>query len=103
MDLIDENQNRSAQSSQESTFSPLPAPAAASASEVVVESGPVIYNDAADEEEDEEEDACVSAMELLGGNGPFLLMLSPYRFCFLSCSCSVKYLIFLDFNYQHKT
>ncbi|XP_036065756.1 transcription factor IIIB 90 kDa subunit isoform X1 [Oryzias melastigma] len=61
-------ENRSAQSSQESTFSPLPAPAAASASEVVVESGPVIYNDAADEEEDEEEDACVSAMELLGGN-----------------------------------
>ncbi|XP_054913144.1 BRF1 RNA polymerase III transcription initiation factor subunit a [Poeciliopsis prolifica] len=34
----------------------------------VVESGPVLYDDA-DEEEDEEEETCVSAMELLGGDG----------------------------------
>lgn len=38
----------------------------------MVESGPVVYEDgAADEEEEEEEEPCVSAMELLGANGPF--------------------------------
>lgn len=36
----------------------------------VVESGPVLYDDV-DEEEDEEEETCVSAMELLGGDGQF--------------------------------
>lgn len=37
---------------------------------VVVESGPVVYDDAAAEDEDEdEEEACVSAMDLLGSNG----------------------------------
>ncbi|KAM8833422.1 transcription factor IIIB 90 kDa subunit-like [Synchiropus picturatus] len=40
---------------------PAPAPA-------LVESGPVVYEDGEDEEEEpEEEEACVSAMELLGG------------------------------------
>lgn len=36
---------------------------------VLVESGPVVYDDVADEEEEDEEEPCVSAMELLGGNG----------------------------------
>lgn len=35
---------------------------------VLVESGPVVYDDVNDEEEEEEEEACVSAMELLGGS-----------------------------------
>ncbi len=44
------------------------------ASGVVVESGPVVYDDAAaDEEDEEEEETCVSAMDLLGGNGQFKL------------------------------
>lgn len=47
-------------------------PVEAPASGVVVESGPVVYDDAAaDEEEDEDEEACVSAMELMGANGKF--------------------------------
>ncbi|XP_015824509.3 transcription factor IIIB 90 kDa subunit isoform X2 [Nothobranchius furzeri] len=54
---------------QDGISSPQPEPAAAHPSGVVVESGPVAYDDAAaDEEEEEEEDPCVSAMELLGGN-----------------------------------
>ncbi|XP_044022713.1 BRF1 RNA polymerase III transcription initiation factor subunit a isoform X2 [Siniperca chuatsi] len=48
---------------------PLPVPVGAPASGVVVESGPVLYDDAAaEEEEEEEEETCVSAMEMLGGN-----------------------------------
>lgn len=51
---------------------PLPVPVGAPASAVVVESGPVVYDDvAADEEDDEEEETCLSAMDLLGGNGQF--------------------------------
>lgn len=47
-------------------------PMEAPASGVVVESGPVLYDDAAaEEEEEEEEEACVSAMDLMGGNGQF--------------------------------
>lgn len=48
----------------EKVAAPLPVPAAA----VLVESGPVMYDDVAveDEEEDEEEEACVSAVDLLG-------------------------------------
>ncbi|XP_047248868.1 BRF1 RNA polymerase III transcription initiation factor subunit a [Girardinichthys multiradiatus] len=42
--------------------------AAAPPSGVVVESGPVLYDDV-DDEDDEEEETCVSAMELLGGDG----------------------------------
>lgn len=44
---------------------------------MVVESGPVVYDDAAaeDEEEDDEE-PCVSAMDLLGGNGQSQLPVS---------------------------
>uniref|UniRef100_A0A1A8HTE0 BRF1 homolog, subunit of RNA polymerase III transcription initiation factor IIIBa n=2 Tax=Nothobranchius kuhntae TaxID=321403 RepID=A0A1A8HTE0_NOTKU len=54
---------------QDGVSSPQPEPAAAHPSGLVVESGPVAYDDAAaDEEEEEEEDPCVSAMELLGGN-----------------------------------
>ncbi|TKS86111.1 Transcription factor IIIB 90 kDa subunit [Collichthys lucidus] len=48
---------------------PLPVPVGTPASAVVVESGPVVYDDvAADEEDDEEEETCLSAMDLLGGN-----------------------------------
>ncbi|XP_070698686.1 BRF1 general transcription factor IIIB subunit a [Pempheris klunzingeri] len=48
---------------------PLPVPVEAPATVVLVESGPVVYDDAAaDEEDDEEEEACVSAMDLMGGN-----------------------------------
>lgn len=47
-------------------------PVGAPVSGVVVESGPVVYDDAAvDEEDDEEEEACVSAMEMMGSNGQF--------------------------------
>ncbi|XP_042292829.1 transcription factor IIIB 90 kDa subunit-like [Thunnus maccoyii] len=48
---------------------PLPVPVGAPASGVLVESGPVVYDDVAvDEEEEEEEETCVSAMELMGGH-----------------------------------
>ncbi|KAM6917710.1 transcription factor IIIB 90 kDa subunit-like isoform 2-T2 [Lycodopsis pacificus] len=54
---------------QIATSSPLPVPVGAPASRVVVESGPVVYDDAAGEEDDdEEEEACVSAMDLMGSN-----------------------------------
>ncbi|KAI1895384.1 hypothetical protein AGOR_G00105740 [Albula goreensis] len=35
---------------------------------VLVESGPVVYEDMAEEEDEEEEEPCVSAMQLMGGN-----------------------------------
>lgn len=56
-------------SAQSGVPSPMPAPAGDPA--VVVESGPVVYDDAAAEDEDEEEEeaACVSAMDLMGSNG----------------------------------
>uniref|UniRef100_A0A3Q4IFX7 Transcription factor IIIB 90 kDa subunit n=1 Tax=Neolamprologus brichardi TaxID=32507 RepID=A0A3Q4IFX7_NEOBR len=48
---------------------PLPLPVEAPASGVVVESGPVVYDDVpGDEEEDEEDETCVSALEMLGSN-----------------------------------
>ncbi|XP_039992438.1 BRF1 RNA polymerase III transcription initiation factor subunit a [Xiphias gladius] len=54
---------------QVANSNPLPEPAGAPASGVLVESGPVVYDDAAaDEEEEEEEETCVSAMELMGSN-----------------------------------
>ncbi|XP_071354976.1 BRF1 general transcription factor IIIB subunit a [Trachinotus anak] len=54
---------------QVANSNPLPLPVGAPASGVVVESGPVVYDDAAaDEDEDEEEETCVSAMELMGSN-----------------------------------
>lgn len=47
---------------------------------MVVESGPVVYDDAAaEEEEEEEEEACVSAMDLLGGNGQSQLPVSTFK------------------------
>lgn len=53
---------------------PLPLPVEAPASGVVVESGPVVYDDIpGDEEEDEEDETCVSALEMLGSNGGFNL------------------------------
>uniref|UniRef100_A0A672GJY8 Transcription factor IIIB 90 kDa subunit n=1 Tax=Salarias fasciatus TaxID=181472 RepID=A0A672GJY8_SALFA len=58
-------------SSQIANSNPLPAPGpvAPPTDGVLVESGPVLYDDvAAEEEEDEEEEPCVSAMALLGGN-----------------------------------
>lgn len=58
---------------------PLPVPARVPA--VVVESGPVVYDDAAaDEEDEEEEEMCVSAMDLLGGNGQcFYKKVNPFK------------------------
>ncbi|XP_026195762.1 transcription factor IIIB 90 kDa subunit-like [Anabas testudineus] len=54
---------------QVANSNPLPMPVGAPTSGVVVESGPVVYDDAAvDEEDDEEEEACVSAMELMGSS-----------------------------------
>ncbi|XP_034531273.1 transcription factor IIIB 90 kDa subunit-like [Notolabrus celidotus] len=49
---------------------PLPLPVGAPAISVVVESGPVVYDDAAadEEEEEDEEEPCVSAMDMLGDN-----------------------------------
>ncbi|XP_051813798.1 BRF1 RNA polymerase III transcription initiation factor subunit a isoform X2 [Acanthochromis polyacanthus] len=54
----------------EQASNPLPVAVGAPGGEsVVVESGPVMYDDGAAEEEDEdEEEVCVSAMELMGGN-----------------------------------
>lgn len=53
---------------QSPSSSPLPAPTGAPT--VVVESGPVVYDDAgADEEDEEEEETCLSAMDLLGTDG----------------------------------
>lgn len=55
--------------------SPLPVAVGDPASRVLVESGPVVYDDAAgEEEEDEEEEACVSAMELMGSNGQLQIL-----------------------------
>ncbi|CAL8302982.1 unnamed protein product [Boreogadus saida] len=34
----------------------------------VVESGPVVYDDAGDDEEDDDEEPCFSAMQLMGSN-----------------------------------
>uniref|UniRef100_A0A8C6SHJ3 Transcription factor IIIB 90 kDa subunit n=1 Tax=Neogobius melanostomus TaxID=47308 RepID=A0A8C6SHJ3_9GOBI len=52
-------------------LNPLPVAVPASAPDALVESGPVAYEDDPEEEEEEEEEGgdCVSAMELLGGNG----------------------------------
>lgn len=62
---------------QVANSNPLPLPVGAPASGVVVESGPVMYDDAAaDEEEEDEEETCVSAMELMGSNGQFSLCLT---------------------------
>ncbi|XP_073340027.1 BRF1 general transcription factor IIIB subunit a [Pagrus major] len=54
----------------EQNSNPLPLPVGAAAAEaVVVESGPVVYDEVAgDEEEEDEEEACVSAMDLFGSN-----------------------------------
>ncbi len=50
---------------------PLPAPTPPP----VLESGPVAYEEPAEEEEENEEEAeetCISAMELIGGNGQYV-------------------------------
>nr|XP_046267859.1 transcription factor IIIB 90 kDa subunit-like [Scatophagus argus] len=63
--------NKKLAAEQIANSNPLPVPvgAPASGSGVVVESGPVVYDDAAaDEEDEEEEEACMSALHLLGGN-----------------------------------
>ncbi|XP_016364157.1 transcription factor IIIB 90 kDa subunit-like isoform X2 [Sinocyclocheilus rhinocerous] len=53
---------------QKGLGAPVATPAAPSQNAVVVESGPVAYEDPADEEEEDEEDEhCVSAMQLMGG------------------------------------
>lgn len=43
-------------------------PAAPAQNAVLVESGPVAYEDVRDEDEEEEEEPCVSAMQMMGGN-----------------------------------
>ncbi|CAL8283414.1 unnamed protein product [Lota lota] len=43
-------------------------PAGSTAVAAVVESGPVVYDDAGDEEEEDDEEPCVSAMQLMGSN-----------------------------------
>ncbi|KAM3594011.1 uncharacterized protein V6R79_000624 [Siganus canaliculatus] len=54
---------------QVANANPLPVAVGAPASGVVVESGPVVYDDAGvDDEDEEEEETCVSAMDLMGGN-----------------------------------
>ncbi|TSV02075.1 Protein jagged-1 [Bagarius yarrelli] len=42
----------------------------ATAAAVLVETGPVTYEDPGEEEEEEEEEQCVSAMQLIGGDDP---------------------------------
>ncbi|KAM4723704.1 BRF1 general transcription factor IIIB subunit a [Anableps anableps] len=66
--FISRQPNKKLAVEQTEASSPPSVPAAAPPSGVVVESGPVFYDDV-DEEEDEEEETCVSAMELLGGDG----------------------------------
>lgn len=73
-------------SAQGAASRPLPVPVGDPA--VVVESGPVLYDEAAAEDEDEEdEEACVSAMDLLGTDGQSQLPVSTQnavvsaRFC----------------------
>lgn len=53
-------------------------PAAVTQNAVVVESGPVAYEDPGDEEEEEEEEQCVSAMQLIGGDGQSVLSCSAH-------------------------
>ncbi|XP_034433351.1 BRF1 RNA polymerase III transcription initiation factor subunit a isoform X2 [Hippoglossus hippoglossus] len=53
---------------QVGSSNPLPVPVGDPAVGVLVESGPVVYDEAADEEEEEEEDPCMSAMEMMGSN-----------------------------------
>ncbi|XP_037394655.1 BRF1 RNA polymerase III transcription initiation factor subunit a [Pygocentrus nattereri] len=47
---------------------PVAEPAVPTQNAVLVESGPVAYEDPGEEEEEEEEEHCVSAMQLMGGN-----------------------------------
>lgn len=55
---------------QKGSGSPVAIPAAPTQNATVVESGPVAYEDPADEEEEDEEDEhCVSAVQLMGGTG----------------------------------
>lgn len=52
-----------------------PEPPVAPTPPPVVESGPVAYEEPAEEEEENEEEpeeACVSAMELIGGHGQYV-------------------------------
>ncbi|XP_039897525.1 BRF1 RNA polymerase III transcription initiation factor subunit a [Simochromis diagramma] len=61
--------NKKLATEQIGSSNPLPLPVEAPASGVVVESGPVVYDDVpGDEEEDEEDETCVSALEMLGSN-----------------------------------
>lgn len=45
------------------------APAAVTHNAVVVESGPVAYEEPKEEEEEDEEEQCCSAIQLMGGDG----------------------------------
>lgn len=44
-------------------------PAVVTHNAVVVESGPVAYEDPGEEEDEDEDEQCVSAMQLMGGDG----------------------------------
>lgn len=64
-------------SAQDAASRPLPV---AVGDPVVVESGPVVYDEAGgDDEDEEEEDTCVSAVDLLGGNGQSLPPVSAHN------------------------
>lgn len=52
------------------------APVAPAQNAVVVESGPVAYEDLGEDEEEDEEEPCFSAMQLMGGNGQYWLKYS---------------------------
>lgn len=55
---------------QKGSGAPVAVPAAPTQNTIVVESGPVAYDDPADEEEEDEEDEhCVSAVQLMGNTG----------------------------------
>ncbi len=55
-------------------------PAAPSQNAVVVESGPVAYEEPANEEdEDEEDEHCVSAVQLMGGTGMWSIFYISWR------------------------
>ncbi|KAJ7990944.1 hypothetical protein DPEC_G00292130 [Dallia pectoralis] len=47
---------------------PLPVVSEVQPISVLVESGPVVYDDVGDEDEEDDDEPCVSAMQLLGGN-----------------------------------
>lgn len=63
---------------QKGIGAPVATPAAPTQNAVVVESGPVAYEEPVDEEEEDEEDEhCVSAVQLMGGTGMWCNKVCP--------------------------